>query len=180
MSEDIANMVDEIFSDKDEINMRIMERAQEIKSKLDSAGFVKRPYRAEYSNFRQAVLITRPDDSKIWIDAIDIPKVLSGEIGLSDDDLRELINWHEISAFKKGTEIDAFNKRLKSLSIDDPEGLVALEEEVKVSGCLENDDDRGKRLDAQLAYLYNETDPQRIELLKTILYPKPNTDVVDE
>lgn len=163
------NLIDGVFSDRDERNMKVQDAMLEIEAELEKHKFKMRPHVAQFLFLRNQVCITRPDNSRLFIEESDIQKALDGELGITKDDLEELNNWYSISFYKKGVEMNKFDKRLIEIEDDDIDGLFKLDEEVQATGYLDLDDNE-KRKNMILEYEYNEHDPERLKLLKEILY----------
>lgn len=147
---------------------------KKIKSWTDALsieGFNLRPYRAEWSNTNQLLIITRPDGSILKLSDGEIADVIEGIKELDPADMGEFDRWYKVSGYRVGHEGYKAEVRMGDADTAPIEKVEEVHDYLYQATDEQAIAERGK---AQLAYLYNETDPARIDRLyqlkETILF----------
>ena len=158
--------------EKSELVKILRDKQLDISTLLQKEGYKIRIPRAEWSVFISSVIIYNEDGSSEEIPDYRLINILEGKENLTQDKLKLLNEWYQISAYRFGYEIDKLKKQIKLAKKNGDRSNVG-ELENKLNAILyEKDSLNAEELrKKQFAYYYNE-EGGRLERLYEILIGK--------
>ncbi|NTW61925.1 hypothetical protein HGB25_00720 [Candidatus Saccharibacteria bacterium] len=164
-SEHLGRQIDGLFSDCNERQMRAADKASLIQSRLDEHGFKERPIYVLHLGLNRKLCFVHEGEIATAYDFDDLEDLLSGNIKLDDSEWTALVDWYEASIFNDFSREHEIKDLMSQMDVDDVDMLVSLQREAQL---IEGSYDRSRYFDAELAYRFGETDPDRLKILRSI------------